>query len=96
MPANSNPRNVEAASAGAGFAIEQDIKLSSEFGEYGEEHTGKPSQQLIHAARLLRAPERYIAQFGRTNYDIMLADALWHVYRMIGKLSSRVYLLRKS
>ena len=46
-----------------------------------------------HAARLLRDPERYIARFGRQNYDIKLGDCLWHVYRMIGKLSSRVYLL---
>jgi SAM-dependent methyltransferase len=95
MPANSDPRNVEAAFADVGFTIEQDITLGSEFGEYGQEHTGKPGQQLIHAARLMRAPERYIARFGETNYDIMLADALWHVYRMIGKLSSRIYLLKK-
>jgi len=26
-------------------------------------------------------------------YDIMLGDALWHVYGMIGKLNRRVYLL---
>jgi hypothetical protein len=26
-------------------------------------------------------------------YDIMLGDCLWHVNRMIGKLSPRVYLL---
>lgn len=94
-PANWDSRNVEAAFARAGFAIEQDIELNSEFGEYGEEHTGKPAQQLVHAARLLRMPERYVARFGRRNYDIMLADAFWHVYRMIGKLSSRVYVLRK-
>jgi len=45
---------------------------------------------------LLRNPERYIAQFGQTAYDIMLGDCLWHVHRMIGKLSGRVYLLRVS
>jgi hypothetical protein len=27
------------------------------------------------------------------NYDIRLGDCLWHVYRMIGKLSRRIYLL---
>ncbi len=26
-------------------------------------------------------------------FDIKLGDCLWHIYRMIGKLSSRVYLL---
>ena len=96
VPWNSDPLRVEAALAAVGLQIEQRIELGSEFGEYGEEHTGKPSQQLIHAARLMRAPERYVAQFGQRNYDIMLADALWHVYRLIGKLSSRVYLLRRT
>jgi hypothetical protein len=46
---------------------------------------------LLHAARLLREPERYITRFGKQNYHIKLGDCLWHVYRMIGKLSSRVY-----
>jgi hypothetical protein len=44
-------------------------------------------------SRLIRDPERYIARFGRENYDIKLSDCLWHIYRMIGKLSSRIYLL---
>ena len=94
VPANSDPRHVEAAITRAGFEIERDVELGSEFGEYAAEHTGKPQQQLVHAARLLRDPERYVAQFGQTHYDIMLCDSLWHVYRLIGKLSSRIYLLR--
>jgi hypothetical protein len=44
-------------------------------------------------ARLLRQPDRYIERFGRQNYDIAVADYLWHVYRMIGKLRERVYVL---
>ena len=70
--------------------------MGSEIGEHLEEQTGEAGRRLIHAARLLRDPERYIAQFGRTAYDIMLGDCLWHVYRMIGKLSGCVYLLRIS
>jgi hypothetical protein len=50
------------------------------------------SRHLLHAARLLRDPERYVARFGKQNYDIKLGDCLWHVYRTIGKLSSRAYL----
>jgi ubiquinone/menaquinone biosynthesis C-methylase UbiE len=94
VPANSDPRHVEAAITRAGFEIERNIELGTQFGEYAAEHTGKPQQQLVHAARLLREPARYVAEFGRKNYDIMLADAVWHVYRMIGKLSSRIYLLK--
>jgi SAM-dependent methyltransferase len=96
VPGNSDPRRVEEAFARAGFAIEQRIDLGSEFGEYSQEQTGKPAQQLLHVARLRRDPERYIAQFGRANYDIMLADAHWHVYRLLGKLSSIVWVVRKA
>lgn len=94
VPGNQNPQHVEAAFAGAGLQIEQCIELASEFGEYAEEKNGQVGRRLLHAARLLRAPERYIAKFGQTNYDVMLGDCLWHIYRMIGKLSSRVYLLK--
>ncbi|OGO51723.1 MAG: hypothetical protein A2148_02865 [Chloroflexi bacterium RBG_16_68_14] len=94
VPANTNPQHVEAAFVGAGFQIDQCIELASEFGEYAEEQTGQVARHLIHTARLLRAPERYIAMFGQTAYNIKLGDCLWHVYRMIGKLSSRVYLLK--
>ena len=84
------------AFAAAGFETEQFTDLGSEIGEHLEEQTGEAGRRLIHAARLLRDPERYVAQFGRTAYDIMLGDCLWHVYRMIGKLSGCVYLLRIS
>jgi hypothetical protein len=62
-------------------------------GKYHHEHAPDRSRHLLHAARLLSDPGRYIARFSRENYDIKLGDCLWHVYRMIGKLSSRVYLL---
>ena len=93
-PATTRPEHIEAAFAGAGFMIAECIELTSEGGEYLQEATGDGGRRLIHAARLLRAPERYIAQFGRAAYDIMLGDCLWHINRMIGKLSPRVYLLR--
>jgi SAM-dependent methyltransferase len=89
-------RRMEAAFSAAGFEAEEFIELGSEVGERIEEDTGEAGRRLLHASRLLRDPERYIAQFGQTAYDIMLGDCLWHVYRMIGKLSGRVYLLRVS
>jgi SAM-dependent methyltransferase len=87
------PENTEAAIAGAGLRIDRRVVLGSEWGEYYHEHMPDRSRHLLHAARLLRDPERYIARFGKQNYDIKLGDCLWHVYRMIGKLSSRIYLL---
>jgi len=94
--ARDDPQQMEEAFATAGLEAEECIELTSEMGERIEEETGEASRRLIHAARLLRAPERYIEKFGRTAYDIMLSDCLWHVYRMIGELSGRVYLLRIS
>jgi len=87
-------RRMEAAFTAAGFQGVESIDLGSEVGERIDEDTGEAGRRLIHTARLLRDPERYIAKFGQAAYDIMLGDCLWHVYRMIGKLSGRVYLLR--
>jgi hypothetical protein len=57
------------------------------------EQSGGETRRLLHAARLLRAPERYQAQFSQSAYNGMLGDCLRHVYRMIGKLSPRIYLM---
>jgi SAM-dependent methyltransferase len=87
------PENTEAAIARAGLRIDRCVILGTEWGEYAQEHGSQPGRHLLHAARLIRDPERYIARFGTENYDIKLGDCLWHIYRMIGKLSSRIYLL---
>ena len=90
----ADPQRVEGAFTLAGFEVEERIELGSEWGEFAQETTGAGGRRLMHTARLLRDPERYIAKFGQAAYDIMLADCLWHVYRMIGKIAGRVYLLR--
>ena len=89
------PSAIEAAVDAAGLTVRQNHVLGSEWGEYGQEHTGRGATKLIRGARLLRDPARYIAQFGEHNYRIALADNLWHVYRLIGKLSDRVYVLSR-
>ncbi len=61
--------------------------------EYAQERDGSPGRQLLHAARLLRDPARYVNRFGQAAYDIALGDCLWHVYQMIRKLAPRVYVL---
>jgi SAM-dependent methyltransferase len=86
---------VDAAVGAAGLRVEERVVLASEGGEWGEERHGTPGRRLLHAARLLRDPDRYVARYGRTNYEIMLGDCLWHVYRMIGKLSGSVWVLSR-
>ena len=92
--ASMDPAHTETAIGAAGLDIERCIVLGTEWGEFDQEQTGKPGRKLLHAGRLLRDPDRYVARFGRANYDIALGDCLWHVYRLIGKLSGRVYVLR--
>jgi SAM-dependent methyltransferase len=92
-PAAMRPENTEAAITGAGLRIDRCVVLGTEWGEHAQEHAQQPGRHLLHAARLIRDPDRYIARFGQENYDIKLGDCLWHIYRMIGKLSGRIYLL---
>jgi ubiquinone/menaquinone biosynthesis C-methylase UbiE len=87
------PEVTEAAINDAGLRVDQRIDVGSQWGEYGQEQSGEVGRDLLHAARLLRDPARYVGQFGQANYDIALGDCLWHIYRMIGKLSGRIYLL---
>jgi SAM-dependent methyltransferase len=89
------PEAVEAAIGHAGLVIEQRVVLSSEWGERAEETSGSGTRRLLHAARLIRDPDRYIDQFGEMAYRIMLGDCLWHVYRMIGKLGGSAYVFSK-
>ncbi len=94
-PESADPQRIERAMIAAGLRIEERVVIASEWGEHAEEARREGTRRLLHTARLLRSPDRYVARFGRTNYDIMPSDCLWHVYRMIGKLEGRAYVLSK-
>jgi len=79
----------------SGLGITEMVELGSETVEWWEERNGKAGRELLAAARLLRAPARYVERFGQGAYDIKLNDAFWFVYRMIGKLTQRVYVLQR-
>lgn len=49
---------------------------------------------LVRASRLMTRPETYRAEHGDLAYRTALAEALWGVYQLLGKLSPVVYLLR--
>lgn len=94
VPRNTDPSFFEEALGGAGLRILRREEIGSEWRERGEEDgTARTSAQLLRAARLIRDGERLRAELGRVSYDVELADCLWGVYQMIGKLSARVYLL---
>jgi SAM-dependent methyltransferase len=81
------PSDIEDALERGGLDIGERVDYGGEWGERSHEQEGIPAQRLLFASRLLRQPDRYITQFGHDNYDIMLGDCLWHVYRLIGKLT---------
>ena len=87
----------EAAIAAGGLTIDQRIELHGEWRERSEEdHIAyRSSRQLLHVSRLLRNRRHFEEQFGTAAYDAMLANSLWGVYQMIGKLSPRVYVLAR-
>jgi SAM-dependent methyltransferase len=93
VPSSMVPERTELAIASAGLQVEECIVLGTEWGEFFEEASGKAGRLLLHAARLLRDPDRYVRHFGLDNYEVKLADCLWHVYRLLGKLSGRIYVL---
>jgi SAM-dependent methyltransferase len=93
VPTSTDPTHTEAAISAAGLRIDERVDIGSEWGERAEEQSGAVGRRLLHAARLLREPERYVERFGQAAYEIMLGDCLWHVYAMIGKLERRAYSL---
>jgi hypothetical protein len=93
VPGNADVARFEAAIAAGGLLVEECIVLGSETGEWAEETSGKVSRELLAISRMLRDPQRVIDRFGQRAYDIKLGDAHWHVYRMLGKLSNRIYVL---
>jgi len=88
--------DIEAAIGAAGLELRRRIDFTSEWGEYAQERSGASGRRLVHAARLLRDPQRYATAFGEAAYRIMLADCLWHVYRMIGKLHGAAFVFTKA
>ena len=89
------PHDLERAIEAAGLVVRDRVEYGGGWGGRAEETTGAGIRRLLHAARLLRDPERYAGRFGPVAYRIMLADCLWHVYRTIGKLTGGAYVFAR-
>ena len=95
VPSSMAASTTDSAVAAAGLVVDADLDIASEWGELAEEESGQGSRALLRVARLQRDPERYRSAFGDAAYDVMLGDSLWHVYRMLGKLSGRILVLSR-
>lgn len=82
--------------AAAGLTVERVVQVGSQWREAWEEDgSGRTSRQLLHAARLTRCQQAMTEELGEQLYKLELANALWGVYQMIGKLEPRIYVLTR-
>ena len=94
VPERMSVADFESNVAAAGFAVESLDVPGSEFVEANQE-AGTAPNYLLQISRLRRARESLIEELGEMVYRVMYGNALWSIYRMIGKLESRIYVLRR-
>jgi SAM-dependent methyltransferase len=96
VPANMDPAYFESCARDAGFTIVERDVTGSEWREWWEaEGASRVTSSLLRAARLLRGAESVRTALGDRAYEFALADQLWGVYQMIGKLCPTAYILRR-
>jgi cyclopropane fatty-acyl-phospholipid synthase-like methyltransferase len=94
VPERLSVANFEATVAASGFSVESLEILGSEHVEASQE-AGTAPNYLLQVSRLRRAKESLLEELGEVPYRAMYANALWSIYRLIGKLESRIYVLRR-
>ncbi|MDJ0770339.1 MAG: class I SAM-dependent methyltransferase [Ilumatobacter sp.] len=92
VPERLSVANFEATVAATGFSVERLDVLGSEHVEASQE-AGTAPNYLLQVSRLRRDRERLLDELGETTYRVMYGNALWSIYRLIGKLESRIYVL---
>lgn len=76
------------------FTIGRAVTLGSQHRQHAIEHGNDETlTNLVRAARLMSWPDVYRAEHGDLAYRAALAEALWGVYQLLGKLSPIAYLL---
>lgn len=94
VPERLSAEDFEANARAVGFSLERVEILGSEYVEASQE-AGTAPNYLLQVSRLRRARAQLLAELGEVPYRVMYANALWSIYRLIGKLESRVYVLRR-
>lgn len=96
VPRNQSHSFFEETARSVGFEIQEKDLIRSEWREAWEEDgSHNTSRQLLRIARLRRNREELLSRLGEADYHIELADCMWGVYQMLGKLCPTVYLLEK-
>ena len=93
FPERMSVRGFEAAVDASGFKVESLELVGSEWSEASQE-AGTAPNYLLQVSRLRRAKKQLVDELGEAIYRVMYGNALWSIYQMLGKLESRVYVLR--
>lgn len=79
----------------AGLEVESEERISPEWTEAMiEQDVTQLSWGLLTSARLLRDPAQYRSLLGDEWYERMLAWARWSLYLLLGKIETRLWVLR--
>jgi len=94
VPERFSPDGFEQAARAAGFTIEGLEVIGSEWYEASQE-AGTAPNYLLQVSRLRRARDQLIDEIGEVAYRVVYGNALWSINQMLGKLESRIYILRR-
>jgi ubiquinone/menaquinone biosynthesis C-methylase UbiE len=86
---------IETAFRTAGYEIREQEDIGAELYLYYEATEGRASREFMRAARLLQEEGRLKKILGLERFEVLLALYRYHVYHLLGKLSTLVYVLEK-
>jgi ubiquinone/menaquinone biosynthesis C-methylase UbiE len=91
---NMSAARFERVAQEVGLAVAERDAIASEWREWWEENGERTtSKQLLYIARLHRNRQKIAGELGRVVYEVELANCLWGVYQMLGKLCPMSYTL---
>jgi ubiquinone/menaquinone biosynthesis C-methylase UbiE len=81
------------------FVVTDKKVIGGQFGQYEAEHQkdGLPeaASNLYKVSRLLANKDTYVEKYGEKVYRIVLAEAMWSPYILLGKLEPTVFVVQK-
>ncbi|MBV8526939.1 MAG: methyltransferase domain-containing protein [Candidatus Dormibacteraeota bacterium] len=78
------------------FTITRRIVIGGQGRQHMEESGDhETTEGLVKASRLRTWPERFVEKYGERTYAILLAECLYGVYQLLGKLQPTIYILSK-
>lgn len=80
------------------FKVKEKKVIGSQFGQHTIEKQGGQSEaakNLLKVARLQTWPDKYTEEYGDKTYQIVLAEAMWSPFILLGKLEPTIFVCQK-